>query len=149
MVVRAEPPCTSKISFSFAFNVTELEFWNIFKKWNDPQIFVVWFRCRVCIRMFSCFLIASSVVLRTSNSMARMACCSPPNQKQEQCFLKVSWKVIILERNLVPSYIMRLENAFVGSKVTLSQHGTFHQSLTVGFPSQAQENQYSLRIYVL
>lgn len=44
---------------------------------------------------------------------------------------------------------MRLENAFIGSKVTLSQHGTFHQSLTVGFPLKAQEKQDSLKIYVL
>ena len=39
------------LSLSLAFTVMELEFWNIFKKWNDPQIFVIWFTCRVCTKI--------------------------------------------------------------------------------------------------
>ena len=35
---------------SLAFSVMELELWNIFKKWHDPQILVVWFTCGVCTR---------------------------------------------------------------------------------------------------
>ena len=32
------------------------------------------------------------------------------------------------------SYIMWLENAFIGIKDTLNQRGTFHQTLAIGFP---------------
>ena len=172
------------LSLSLAFTVMELEFWNIFKKWNDPQIFVVWFTGRVCTKIgfpggsvvknlpsnsgaagdmgliagsdpwigkilwrrewlptpgyclensmgrgvhggakklamtecthtpakvFCCFLIPSSVMLRISDLMALWTGCHPWNQKQEQRLLVIYCRLLILEWNLSLSYIMWLE----------------------------------------